>query len=200
MPGLDEKLQDIYAEVLQRNPGETEFHQALREVLTSLGPVVGKHPGYTNGGNAVLRRMCEPERQIIFRVPWVDDNGEVQINRGFRVEFNSALGPYKGGLRFHPSVNLGIVKFLGFEQIFKNTLRGLAVGGAKGGLVFAPMCRADAAVMRFTQAFMTARYRHIGEYTAVPAGDIGVGQREIGYLVGQYKRTTNRYEPGTPTA
>src|SRR5690625_1612786 len=199
MPGLDEKLQDIYAEVLQRNPGETEFHQALREVLTSLGPVVGKHPGYTNGGNAVLRRMCEPERQIIFRVPWVDDNGEVQINRGFRVEFNSALGPYKGGLRFHPSVNLGIVKFLGFEQIFKNSLTGLPLGGGKGGSDFDPRGRSDAEVMRFCQSFMTELYRHIGEYTDVPAGDIGVGMREIGYLFGQYKRITNRYESGVLT-
>ncbi|MGC0251364.1 MULTISPECIES: NADP-specific glutamate dehydrogenase [unclassified Pseudactinotalea] len=199
MPGLDEKLQDIYAEVLARNPGETEFHQAVREVLGSLGPVVSKHPEYANGTTAVLRRMCEPERQIIFRVPWVDDSGTVQIDRGYRVEFSSALGPYKGGLRFHPSVNVGIVKFLGFEQIFKNSLTGLPIGGGKGGSNFDPKGRSDAEVMRFCQSFMTELYRHIGEYTDVPAGDAGVGKRELGYLFGQYKRITNRYESGTLT-
>ncbi|GAA5057787.1 NADP-specific glutamate dehydrogenase [Nocardia callitridis] len=197
MPGLDEKLQDIYSEVLQRNPGESEFHQAVREVLDSLGPVVAKHPEYADA--AVIRRLCEPERQIIFRVPWVDDTGTVQINRGFRVEFNSALGPYKGGLRFHPSVYLGIVKFLGFEQIFKNSLTGLPIGGGKGGSDFDPKGRSNAEVMRFCQSFMTELYRHIGEYTDVPAGDIGVGGREIGYLFGQYKRITNRYESGVLT-
>jgi glutamate dehydrogenase (NADP+) len=197
MPALDEKLHDLYAEVLHRNPGESEFHQAVREVLDSLGPVVAKHPEYTDG--AVIRRLCEPERQIIFRVPWVDDNGAVQINRGFRVEFNSALGPYKGGLRFHPSVYLGIVKFLGFEQIFKNALTGMPIGGGKGGSDFDPKGRSDAEIMRFCQAFMTELYRHIGEYTDVPAGDIGVGGREIGYLFGQYKRITNRYESGVLT-
>ncbi|PWN04225.1 NADP-specific glutamate dehydrogenase [Nocardioides silvaticus] len=197
MSGLDEKLVDIYDEVLHRNAGEAEFHQAVREVLESLGPVVAKHPEYTD--SAVIRRLCEPERQIIFRVPWVDDSGAVQINRGFRVEFNSALGPYKGGLRFHPSVYLGIVKFLGFEQIFKNSLTGLPIGGAKGGSDFDPKGRSDAEVMRFCQAFMTELYRHIGEYTDVPAGDIGVGGREIGYLFGQYKRITNRYESGVLT-
>lgn len=194
---LDEKLHDIYAEVLQRNPGETEFHQAVHEVLDSLGPVVAKHPAYTDA--AVLRRLCEPERQIIFRVPWVDDMGRVQINRGFRVEFNSALGPYKGGLRFHPSVYLGIVKFLGFEQTFKNSLTGMPIGGGKGGSDFDPKGRSEGEVMRFCQAFMTELYRHIGEYTDVPAGDIGVGGREIGYLFGQYKRITNRFESGVLT-
>ncbi|MBF6244960.1 NADP-specific glutamate dehydrogenase [Nocardia elegans] len=197
MAALDEKLQDIYAEVLQRNPGESEFHQAVREVLDSLGPVVAKHPQYVDA--AVIRRLCEPERQIIFRVPWVDDSGTVQINRGFRVEFNSALGPYKGGLRFHPSVYLGIVKFLGFEQIFKNALTGMPIGGAKGGSDFDPKGRSDAEVMRFCQSFMTELYRHVGEHTDVPAGDIGVGGREIGYLFGQYKRITNRYESGVLT-
>ncbi|NKY53662.1 NADP-specific glutamate dehydrogenase [Nocardia vermiculata] len=197
MPALDEKLQDIYTEVLERNPGESEFHQAVREVLDSLGPVVAKHPQYLDA--AVIRRLCEPERQIIFRVPWVDDAGNVQINRGFRVEFNSALGPYKGGLRFHPSVYLGIVKFLGFEQIFKNSLTGMPIGGGKGGSDFDPKGRSDAEIMRFCQSFMTELYRHIGEYTDVPAGDIGVGGREIGYLFGQYKRITNRYESGVLT-
>jgi len=197
MPELHEKLRDIYDEVLDRNPGESEFHQAVHEVLDSLEPVVTKHPEYTD--SAVIRRLCEPERQIIFRVPWVDDDGDVQINRGFRVEFNSALGPYKGGLRFHPSVNIGIVKFLGFEQIFKNALTGLPIGGGKGGSDFDPKGRSEGEVMRFCQSFMTELYRHIGEYTDVPAGDIGVGGREIGYLFGQYKRITNRYESGVLT-
>jgi glutamate dehydrogenase (NADP+) len=197
VPILDEKLGDIYDEVLRRNPGEDEFHQAVREVLDSLGPVVAKHPQYTDA--AVIRRLCEPERQIIFRVPWVDDSGTVRINRGFRVEFNSALGPYKGGLRFHPTVYLGIVKFLGFEQIFKNSLTGMPIGGGKGGSDFDPKGRSDGEVMRFCQAFMTELYRHIGEHTDVPAGDIGVGGREIGYLFGQYKRITNRYESGVLT-
>ncbi|WP_026931054.1 NADP-specific glutamate dehydrogenase [Glycomyces tenuis] len=197
MPGLDEKLRDIHDEVLRRNPGETEFHQAVHEVLSSLGPVVAKHPEYADA--AVIRRLCEPERQVIFRVPWVDDNGQVQINRGFRVEFNSALGPYKGGLRFHPTVYLGIVKFLGFEQIFKNALTGMPIGGGKGGSDFDPKGRSDGEVMRFCQSFMTELYRHIGEHTDVPAGDTGVGAREIGYLFGQYKRITNRYESGVLT-
>lgn len=194
---LHDSLGQIYDEVLHRNPGETEFHQAVREVLESLNPVVAKHPQYTDA--AVIRRVCEPERQIIFRVPWVDDQNNVQINRGFRVEFNSALGPYKGGLRFHPSVYLGIVKFLGFEQIFKNSLTGMPIGGGKGGSDFDPKGRSDGEIMRFCQAFMTELYRHIGEYTDVPAGDIGVGGREIGYLFGQYKRITNRYESGVLT-
>jgi glutamate dehydrogenase (NADP+) len=194
---LDPKLQDVYDEVLARNPGEEEFHQAVREVLESLGPVVSKHPQYVDA--AVIRRVCEPERQIIFRVPWTDDRGNVQLNRGFRVEFNSALGPYKGGLRFHPSVYLGIVKFLGFEQIFKNSLTGMPIGGGKGGSDFDPKGRSEGEVMRFCQSFMTELHRHIGEYTDVPAGDIGVGGREIGYLFGQYKRITNRYESGVLT-
>ena len=189
---MDSRLQSVYDEVLRRNPGEAEFHQAVREVFDSLGPVLLKHPRYVEA--AVLERICEPERQIIFRVPWVDDSGRVQINRGFRVEFNSALGPYKGGLRFHPSVYLGIVKFLGFEQIFKNSLTGLPIGGGKGGSDFDPRGRSDGEVMRFCQSFMTELYRHIGEYTDVPAGDIGVGGREIGYLFGQYKRLANRFD------
>jgi glutamate dehydrogenase (NADP+) len=191
------KVQGIYAEVLRRNPGEKEFHQAVREVLESLAVVLGRHREYAE--MKTIERICEPERQIIFRVPWQDDSGEVQINRGFRVEFNSALGPYKGGLRFHPSVNLGIVKFLGFEQIFKNALTGMPIGGGKGGSDFDPKGRSDAEVMRFCQSFMTELYRHLGEYTDVPAGDIGVGAREIGYLFGQYKRITNRYESGVLT-
>lgn len=197
MPGLDEKLHDVYEEVLRRNPGELEFHQAVHEVLDSLGPVVAKHPQYADA--AVIKRICEPERQIIFRVPWVDDARQIQINRGFRVQFSSALGPFKGGLRFHPSVYLGIIKFLGFEQIFKNSLTGLPIGGGKGGSDFDPKGRSDAEVMRFCQSFMTELCRHIGEYTDVPAGDIGVGGREIGYLFGQYKRMTNRYESGVLT-
>jgi len=194
---MDSALEPVFTQVLRRNPGEVEFHQAVREVFDSLGPVIAKHPQYADA--AVLERLCEPERQIIFRVPWVDDAGRVQINRGFRVEYNSALGPYKGGLRFHPSVYLGIVKFLGFEQIFKNALTGLPIGGGKGGSDFDPHGRSDAEVMRFCQSFMTELYRHLGEYTDVPAGDIGVGGREIGYLFGQYKRITNRYESGVLT-
>ncbi|SEA90663.1 MULTISPECIES: NADP-specific glutamate dehydrogenase [unclassified Mycobacterium] len=195
--GLHERLHDVYEEVTRRNAGEIEFHQAVYEVLTSLGPVVDKHPEYSD--TAIIRRLFEPERQIIFRVPWIDDTGAEQINRGFRVEFNSALGPFKGGLRFHPSVYLGIVKFLGFEQIFKNSLTGLPIGGGKGGSDFDPKGRSKNEVMRFCQSFMTELYRHIGEYTDVPAGDIGVGGREIGYLFGQYKRITNRYESGVLT-
>ncbi|HZJ26291.1 MAG TPA: NADP-specific glutamate dehydrogenase [Acidimicrobiia bacterium] len=194
---IDEKLGSVYAEVLRRNPGEVEFHQSVREVLQAIGPVITKYPELAH--DKIIQRICEPERQIIFRVPWQDDRGEVQIHRGFRVEFNSALGPYKGGLRFHPSVNLGIVKFLGFEQIFKNALTGLPIGGAKGGSDFDPKGRSDREVMRFCQSFMTELYRHLGEYTDVPAGDSGVGTREIGYLFGQYKRITNRYESGVLT-
>lgn len=194
---MDARLEAIRDTVLARNPGEAEFHQAITEVFESLGRVHDRHPELLEA--AILERLCEPERQIIFRVPWTDDQGRVQINRGFRVEFNSALGPYKGGLRFHPSVNLGIVKFLGFEQIFKNALTGMPIGGGKGGSDFDPRGRSDAEVMRFCQSFMTELYRHIGEYTDVPAGDIGVGGREIGYLFGQYKRITNRYESGVLT-
>ncbi|PQM27576.1 NADP-specific glutamate dehydrogenase [Sphingopyxis lindanitolerans] len=197
MSKIDEKLQPVLDEVLRRNAGEAEFHQAVHEVLESLGRVVAKHPDYAN--HALIERICEPERQIIFRVPWVDDAGQVQINRGFRVQFNSALGPYKGGIRFHPSVNLGIIKFLGFEQIFKNALTGMPIGGGKGGSDFNPRGRSDGEIMRFCQAFMTELQRHLGEYTDVPAGDIGVGGREIGYMFGQYKRLTNRYEAGVLT-
>ncbi len=194
---LDEKLEPIYQEVLRRNAGELEFHQAVREVLECLGPVMVKHPEFVD--KKIIERICEPERQIIFRVPWQDDKGEVQINRGFRVEFNSALGPYKGGLRFHPSVYLGIIKFLGFEQIFKNSLTGLPIGGGKGGSDFDPKGKSDGEIMRFCQSFMTELYRHLGEYTDVPAGDIGVGGRELGFMFGQYKRITNRYESGVLT-
>jgi glutamate dehydrogenase (NADP+) len=194
---IDEKLEPIFADVVRRNPGEVEFHQAVREVFESLGPVIAKHPEYRD--QKILQRVCEPERQVIFRVPWQDDQGEVHVNRGFRVEFNSALGPYKGGLRFHPSVYLGIVKFLGFEQIFKNALTGMPIGGAKGGSDFDPRGRSDGEVMRFCQSLMLELYRHLGEYTDIPAGDIGVGTREIGYLFGQYKRITNRYESGVLT-
>jgi glutamate dehydrogenase (NADP+) len=194
---LDEKLEVVFDDVVRRSPAEPEFHQAVKEVLESLGPVVAKHPEFTR--HKIIQRICEPERQVIFRVPWQDDRGEAQINRGFRVEFNSALGPFKGGLRFHPSVNLGIVKFLGFEQIFKNALTGMPIGGAKGGSDFDPKGRSDGEIMRFCQSFMTELYRHLGEHTDVPAGDIGVGTREIGFLFGQYKRITNRYESGVLT-
>ena len=194
---MDEKVEAAFEEVIRRNQGEVEFHQAVREVLESLGPVLAKHPDLAE--HKAIQRICEPERQIIFRVPWQDDSGEVHINRGFRVEFNSALGPYKGGLRFHPSVYLGTVKFLGFEQVFKNALTGMPIGGGKGGADFDPKGRSDGEVMRFCQSFMTELYRHLGEYTDVPAGDTGVGVREIGYLFGQYKRITNRYESGVLT-
>jgi glutamate dehydrogenase (NADP+) len=194
---VDRSLEPVFEQVLRRNPGEREFHQAVREVFDTLGPVVRRYPEYADA--AVLERLCEPERQIIFRVPWVDDAGRVQINRGFRVEYSSALGPYKGGLRFHPSVYLGIVKFLGFEQIFKNALTGMPIGGGKGGSDFDPRGRSEGEVMRFCQSFMTELYRHLGEHTDVPAGDIGVGGREIGYLFGQYKRIINRYESGVLT-
>ena len=197
LSSIDEKLAPILADVLQRNPGEGEFLQAVGEVLGSLGPVVAKHPHYLD--RALIERLCEPERQIIFRVPWVDDAGQVRINRGFRVQFNSALGPFKGGLRFHPSVNIGIIKFLSFEQTFKNALSGMPVGGGKGGSDFNPRGRSESEIMRFCQSFMTELYRHLGEYTDVPAGDIGVGGREIGFMFGQYKRLTNRYEAGVLT-
>ena len=194
---LHASLEPLYETVLRRNQGEHEFHQAVHETLESLTAVVEKHPEYAD--SALLERMCEPERQIIFRVPWTDDAGQVHVNRGFRVEFNSALGPYKGGLRFHPSVYGGIIKFLGFEQTFKNSLTGLPIGGGKGGSDFDPKGRSEAEVMRFCQSFMTELWRHLGEYTDVPAGDIGVGQREIGWMFGQYKRITNRYEAGVLT-
>ena len=194
---LTRRLEEFYHEIIRRNQGEPEFHQAVLEVLASLGPVLAKHPELRE--HKIIERICEPERQVIFRVPWQDDKGRVRINRGFRVEFNSALGPYKGGLRFHSSVNLSVIKFLGFEQIFKNALTGMPIGGGKGGADFDPKGHSDNEVMRFCQSFMTELYRHIGEYTDVPAGDIGVGAREIGYLFGQYKRITNRYESGVLT-
>ncbi len=194
---MDTQLTGVYDQVVSRNPGEGEFHQAVHEVLESIAPVLERNPHYIEA--AVLERICEPERQIIFRVPWTDDSGKVQVNRGFRIEFNSALGPYKGGLRFHPSVYLGIIKFLGFEQVFKNSLTGLAMGGGKGGSDFDPHGKSDAEVMRFCQSFMTELSRHIGPSTDVPAGDIGVGGREIGYLFGQYRRLTNRYDAGVLT-
>ncbi|MCG3189905.1 MAG: NADP-specific glutamate dehydrogenase [Burkholderiaceae bacterium] len=189
---LDDKIEATYRRLVARNPGEEEFHQAVREVLESLGPVLAKYPQFAE--QKIIERICEPERQIIFRVPWQDDKCEVQINRGFRVQFNSAIGVYKGGLRFHPSVYLGIIKFLGFEQIFKNALTGMPIGGGKGGADFDPKGKSDNEVMRFCQSFMTELHRHLGEYTDVPAGDIGVGGRELGYMFGQYKRLTNRYE------
>jgi len=185
-------IQDVYTQVVKRNPNQPEFHQAVWEVLESLEPVINRHPEYRKAG--ILERIVEPERQIIFRVPWVDDQGQVQVNRGYRFEFNSAIGPYKGGLRFHPSVYEGIIKFLGFEQVFKNSLTGLPIGGGKGGSDFDPKGKSDGEVMRFCQSLMTELYRHIGPDTDVPAGDIGVGGREIGYLYGQYKRIKNAYE------
>ena len=188
---MQDVVEKVYEQVVARNRGEVEFHQAVHEVLESLGPVIAKHPHYADG--ALLERIVEPERQIMFRVPWVDDAGQVHVNRGFRIEFNSALGPYKGGLRFHPSVNAGIIKFLGFEQIFKNALTAQGIGGGKGGSDFDPHGRSDAEVMRFCQSFMTELARHIGPDTDVPAGDIGTGAREIGYLFGQYKRLTDTW-------
>jgi len=185
-------VQEVLEQAIKRNPGEAEFHQALREVLESLEPVLKKRPDLRAAG--ILERIVEPERQIIFRVPWVDDQGVVRVNRGFRVEFNSAIGPYKGGIRFHPSVYLGIIKFLGFEQIFKNSLTGLPIGGGKGGSDFDPKGKSEGEIMRFCQSFMTELYRHLGADTDVPAGDIGVGGREIGYMFGQYKRIVNKYE------
>ncbi len=184
-------LQGVYEGLTQRYPEQKEFLQAAEEVLESLEPVVAAHPEYEAAG--LIERMVEPERVVMFRVPWVDDAGKVQVNRGYRVEFNSAIGPYKGGLRFHPSVNLSIIKFLGFEQCFKNSLTGLPMGGGKGGSDFDPHGKSDAEVMRFCQSFMTELYRHIGPNTDVPAGDIGVGGREIGYMFGQYKRICNEF-------
>ncbi|MEU6286563.1 NADP-specific glutamate dehydrogenase [Streptomyces sp. NPDC046988] len=196
-PDTKTTLARLLTEIEHRNPAQPEFHQAAREVLETLAPVLEARPEYAEPG--LVERLVEPERQVVFRVPWQDDRGRVHVNRGFRVEFNSALGPYKGGLRFHPSVNLGVIKFLGFEQIFKNALTGLGIGGGKGGSDFDPRGRSDAEVMRFCQSFMTELYRHIGEHTDVPAGDIGVGGREIGYLFGQYRRITNRWEAGVLT-
>ena len=193
----NEYLKRVYEGLEKRNANEPEFLQAVREVLESIQPVVEKHPEYEKAG--LIERMVEPERIITFRVPWVDDAGKVQVNRGYRVQFNSAIGPYKGGLRFHPSVNQGILKFLGFEQIFKNSLTTLPMGGGKGGSDFDPKGKSDGEVMRFCQSFMTELYRHIGQFTDVPAGDIGVGAREVGYMFGQYKRIVDRFEGATIT-
>ena len=184
-------LKPVFDSVLARNPGQPEFHQAVSEVLETIEPVVAKHPEWLKAG--IVDRLVEPERQIMFRVAWLDDAGRVQVNRGYRVQFNSAIGPYKGGLRFHPSVNLGIIKFLGFEQIFKNSLTGLPIGGGKGGSDFDPKGKSDREIMTFCQSFMTELSKHIGADTDVPAGDIGVGGREIGFLYGQYKRLRNEF-------
>ncbi len=188
---LNVKLNEFMAKVIAKNPGETEFHQAVKEVVESLMPFIEENPKYKHA--KILERIIEPERIIIFRVPWLDDKGEIQINRGFRIQMNSAIGPYKGGLRFHPTVNLGILKFLAFEQVFKNSLTTLPMGGGKGGSDFDPKGKTDNEVMRFCQSFMTELSRHVGADTDVPAGDIGVGGREIGYLYGQYKRIRNEF-------
>jgi glutamate dehydrogenase (NADP+) len=190
-------VNDVFQTVLSRNPYEYEFHQAVKEIFDSLIPVFAKQPKYIEQG--ILERIVEPERVISFRVPWVDDKGKIQVNRGFRVQFNSAIGPYKGGLRFHPSVNASIIKFLGFEQTLKNSLTGQSIGGGKGGSDFDPKGKSDGEIMRFTQSFMTELYRHIGPDIDVPAGDIGVGAREIGYMFGQYKKIRGAYEAGILT-
>ncbi|MFD0826704.1 NADP-specific glutamate dehydrogenase [Neobacillus sp. M.A.Huq-85] len=192
-----EYVKEVFEMVKKRNPNEDEFHQAVKEITESLIPVFAKYPKYMQHG--ILERLVEPDRTISFRVPWVDDKGKVQVNRGFRVQFNNTIGPYKGGLRFHPSVNASIIKFLGFEQILKNSLTGLPIGGGKGGSDFDPKGKSDGEIMRFTQSFMTELYRHIGPDVDVPAGDIGVGAREIGYLFGQYKRIRGGFEAGVLT-
>ena len=197
LPTPEVHLRTVAETVELRSAGEPEFLQAVHEVLDTLTPVLAEHPEFIDGG--ILDRLVEPERQLIFRVPWTDDEGFVRVNRGFRVQFNSALGPYKGGLRFHPSVNLSVIKFLGFEQIFKNALTSQRIGGGKGGSDFDPSGKSDAEVMRFCQSFMTELVHHIGEHTDIPAGDIGVGGREIGFLFGQYRRITQRYEAGVLT-
>ena len=193
----NEYCKRVYAQVLARDPEQKEFHQAVLEVLEGLEPMVERHPEMEQAG--LLERFVEPERVVSFRVPWTDDSGKVQINRGYRVQFNNAIGPYKGGLRFHPTVNLSILKFLGFEQVLKNSLTGLPIGGGKGGSDFDPKGKSDAEVMRFCQSFMTELQRHIGQFTDVPAGDIGVGGREIGYLFGQYKRLRNSFDAAVLT-
>lgn len=192
-----EYVKEVFEMVKKRNPNEDEFHQAVKEITDSLIPVFAKYPKYMQHG--ILERLVEPDRTISFRVPWVDDEGKVRVNRGFRVQFNNAIGPYKGGLRFHPSVNASIIKFLGFEQILKNSLTGLPIGGGKGGSDFDPKGKSDGEIMRFTQSFMTELYRHIGPDVDVPAGDIGVGAREIGYLFGQYKKIRGCFEAGVLT-
>src|SRR4030042_4912605 len=188
---LDVKVNEFMAKVIARNPGESEFHQAVKEVVESLMPIVEEDPKYKYA--KILERMTEPERVILFRVPWVDDNGEIHINKGYRIGMSSAIGPYKGGIRFHPTVNLGILKFLAFEQVFKNSLTTLPMGGGKGGSDFDPKGKSDQEVMRFCQSFMTEVFSHIGPNTDVPAGDIGVGGREIGYLFGQYTKLKNEF-------
>ena len=193
----DEYVKRVYAQVEKRDGDQPEFLQAVREVFESLEPVVAKHPEYEKAG--VLERIVEPERVVKFRVAWTDDEGKVQVNRGYRIQFNSAIGPYKGGLRFHPSVNEGVIKFLGFEQILKNSLTTLPMGGGKGGSDFDPHGKSDGEVMRFCQSFMTELYRHIGQFTDTPAGDIGVGAREVGYMYGQYKKIVDRFEGGVIT-
>lgn len=190
-------LQKIIDEVKAKDPDQPEFHQTVEEILTTIEPVLKNNSIYIK--SRILERLVEPERQIIFRVPWVDDKGDIHINRGFRVQHSSAIGPYKGGLRFHPSVNLGIIKFLAFEQTFKNALTGLSIGGGKGGSDFNPKGKSELEIMNFCQSFMTELHRHIGQFVDIPAGDIGVGQREIGYMYGQYKRISNAFEPGILT-
>ncbi|MFC3882303.1 NADP-specific glutamate dehydrogenase [Bacillus songklensis] len=190
-------VNEVYEAVKKRNPNESEFHQAVKEIFDSLVPVFTKHPKYMDNG--ILERISEPERIITFRVPWVDDQGKVRVNRGFRVQFNSSIGPYKGGIRFHPSVNASIIKFLGFEQIFKNSLTGQPIGGGKGGADFDPKGKSDGEIMRFTQSFMTELCKYIGPDIDIPAGDIGVGAREIGFMFGQYKRIHGGYEAGVLT-
>lgn len=190
-------VEKVLAELIEKNPNQPEFHQAATEILESLAPVFDKHPEYEKA--ALLERFVEPERVIMFRVPWTDDNGCVHVNKGYRIQFNSAIGPYKGGLRFHPSVNLSILKFLGFEQILKNSLTGLPIGGGKGGSDFDPKGKSDKEIMNFCQSFMTELYRHIGPDVDVPAGDIGVGGREVGFMFGQYKRIRGAYENGVLT-
>jgi glutamate dehydrogenase (NADP+) len=192
-----EYVNEVFETVQNRNPNEYEFHQAVKEIFDSLIPVIEKHPIYRKQG--ILERIVEPERLITFRVPWVDDTGKIQVNRGFRVQYNSAIGPYKGGLRFHPSVNASIIKFLGFEQIFKNSLTGLPIGGGKGGSDFDPKGKSDGEIMRFCQSFMSELYHHIGHNTDVPAGDIGVGAREISYMFGMYKKLRGHFEAGVLT-
>jgi glutamate dehydrogenase (NADP+) len=187
----DRYLDDVIEEVVSKNPGEAEFHQAVTEVVRSLGPVLERHPEFRDA--RILERMVEPERVVMFRVPWMDDSNEIHVNRGFRIQMSSAIGPYKGGLRFHPTVTLGLLKFLAFEQVFKNSLTTLPMGGAKGGADFDPKGKSDHEVRRFCQSFMTELFRHIGQFTDIPAGDIGVGGREIGYLFGQYRRVTNQF-------
>ena len=188
----NEYLSDLYSEAVAKNPGEPEYHQAALEVLSSLEPVIARHPEYCDRG--VIRLLLEPERVIKFRVPWIDDEGKIRVNRGYRVQYNGAIGPYKGGLRFHPSVNEGIIKFLGFEQTFKNSLTGLPMGGGKGGSDFDPKGKSEGEIMRFCQSFMTELYKYVGKDEDVPAGDIGVGAREIGYMFGQYRRITGLFE------